>query len=106
MAGTFFGWRVVAVAFAVAVFSYGNAVYGPGVWLHALARERGWSLAFVSACTTLHFLASAAVAARLPALHARLGLARRPGWACSCLRPGVPAGPSPRRRGSCRLPPC
>ena len=36
MAGMFFGWRVVAAAFAVAVFAYGNAVYGPGVWLHAL----------------------------------------------------------------------
>jgi MFS family permease len=75
MAGTFFGWRVVAVAFSVAVFAYGIAVYGPGVWLHALALERGWSVAFVSACITLHFLAGATVAARLPALHARLGIA-------------------------------
>lgn len=53
----FFGWRVVAAA--VAVFAYGNAVYGPGVWQHVLTAERGWSVAFVSACVTLHFLASA-----------------------------------------------
>lgn len=74
MAGIFFGWRVVAAAFALAVFAYGNAVQGPGVWLHALTQERGWSVAFVSACTTLHFLASAAVVSRLPGLHARFGL--------------------------------
>jgi MFS family permease len=74
MAGMFFGWRVVAAAFAVAVFAYGNAVYGPGVWLHTLTAGRGWSVAFVSACVTLHFLASAGVTFRLPALHARLGV--------------------------------
>jgi MFS family permease len=74
MDGIFFGWRVVAAAFAVAVFTYGNGVYGPGVWLHALTGERGWSVAFVSTCVTLHFLTSAAVVSRLPALHARLGL--------------------------------
>ncbi|WP_207541018.1 hypothetical protein [Sabulicella rubraurantiaca] len=96
MAGTFFGWRVVAVSFAVAFLSYGCAVYGPGVWLHALVLERGWSVAFVSACITLHFLAGAAVASRLPALHTRLGVATTTrlglvvlaagcaGWASAC----------------------
>ena len=74
MGRAFFGWRVVAAAFAVAVFAYGNGVYGPGVWLHALTRERGWSVAFVSACVTLHFLASAATVSRLPQLHGRFGL--------------------------------
>jgi len=62
----FFGWRVVAAA--VTVFAYGDAVYGLGVWLHVLTAERGWSVAFVSACVTLHFLASAGVTFRLPAL--------------------------------------
>jgi MFS family permease len=89
MGGIFFGWRVVAAVFAVAIFAYGNAVYGPGAWLHALTRERGWSVAFVSACITLHFLASAAVVSRLPALHARLGLAAATrlglvAWAIGC----------------------
>ena len=98
MAGIFFGWRVVAAAFAIAVFAYGNAVYGPGVWLHALTRERGWSVAFISACVTLHFLASAAVVSRLPALHARLGLAAatRLGlavWAGGCAGWALAAAP-------------
>jgi MFS family permease len=73
MAGRFFGWQVVAAAFALAAFAWGIGFYGPGVWLHALTEERGWSVAAVSGAITLHFLASAAMVTRLPALHARFG---------------------------------
>lgn len=73
MAGGFFGWQVVAAAFALAAFAWGIGFYGPGVWLHALTAERGWPVAAVSGAITLHFLASAALVTRLPALHARLG---------------------------------
>jgi MFS family permease len=43
------------------------------VYLHALHAREGWPLSLISAAITLHFLASAAVVARLPALHARFG---------------------------------
>ncbi|MBR0680517.1 MFS transporter [Roseomonas eburnea] len=95
MTGGFFGWRVVGAAFGLAVFAWGIGFYGPGVWLHALTTGRGWSVAIVSAAITLHFLASAAIVARLPALHARFGpvvvtragivaaAAGAAGWACA-----------------------
>lgn len=73
MAERFFGWQVVAAAFALASFAWGIGFYGPGVWLHALTEGRGWSVAFVSAAITVHFLASAGLVTRLPALHARFG---------------------------------
>lgn len=73
MADRFFGWRVVAAAFALASFAWGIGFYGPGVWLHALAESRGWSVGLVSGAITVHFLASAALVTRLPRLHARFG---------------------------------
>jgi MFS family permease len=73
MAQRFFGWRVVAAAFALATFAWGIGFYGPGVWLHALAAGRGWPVALVSGAITVHFLASAALVTRLPVLHARFG---------------------------------
>ena len=73
MAERFFGWRVVGAAFVLAAFAWGIGFYGPGVWLHALTTGRGWSVTFVSAAITLHFLASAAMVARLPLLHSRFG---------------------------------
>ncbi|WP_372623781.1 MFS transporter [Falsiroseomonas sp.] len=71
----FFGWRVVAAAFAVAVFGWGFGFYGPPVFLHAVEAGRGWPLWLVSAAVTCHFLAGAAVVARLAALHRRFGVA-------------------------------
>lgn len=73
MAERFFGWQVVAAAFALATFAWGIGFYGPGVWLHALADGRGWPVALVSGAITLHFLASAALVTRLPGLLARFG---------------------------------
>ncbi len=70
----FFGWQVVAAAFAVAVFSWGINFYGPSVYLHALHAREGWPLSLISLAITLHFLASGLIVTRLPALHRRYGL--------------------------------
>ncbi|RYJ00816.1 MAG: MFS transporter, partial [Acetobacteraceae bacterium] len=70
----FFGWRVVAAAFVVAMFSWGINFYGPSVYLHALHAREGWSTSLIAAAITLHFLASGAAVTTLPRLHRRFGL--------------------------------
>ncbi len=72
----FFGWQVVAAAFVLALFAWGIGFYGPSVYVHALHAREGWPVALVSGAVTLHFLASALLVARLPALHRRWGLVR------------------------------
>lgn len=69
----FFGWQVVGAAALVAVLTWGIGFYGPGVFLHALTDGRGWSVTLVSAAISFHFLASAPLMLRLPALHRRFG---------------------------------
>jgi hypothetical protein len=70
----FFGWRVVSAAFTVAVLAWGVGFYGPSVFLHSLHEIRGWAVTTISAAITCHFLFSAGIVARLPALHRRFGL--------------------------------
>jgi MFS family permease len=70
----FYGWRVVAAAFTVAVFGWGLGFYGPPVYLDALIRSRGWSVATVSGAITVHFLIGVLVITNLPTLHRRFGL--------------------------------
>jgi hypothetical protein len=72
----FFGWKVTGGAFVLAVFGWGLGFYGPPVFLGVLHHTRGWSLGLVSAAITTHYLVGAALAAQLPVLHARFGLAR------------------------------
>jgi hypothetical protein len=43
----FFGWKVVAAAFVVAVFAWGIGFYGPPVFLHALHAGRGWPVSMI-----------------------------------------------------------
>ena len=74
MQASFFGWRVVAGAFILAVFGWGLGFYGPPIYLHAVQEERGWSVALVSGAATVHFLAGAVVVANLPRLYRRYGL--------------------------------
>src|ERR1700730_15124670 len=74
--GTFFGWRVVAGAFVLAVFGWGIGFSGPPIFLHAIQATRGWPLALVSTAVTAHFVIGAVAAANLPALHRRFGIAR------------------------------
>ena len=73
---TFFGWKVTGGAFVLAVFGWGLGFYGPPVFLGVLHETRGWSLGLISAAITVHYLVGSALAACLPALHARFGLAR------------------------------
>jgi MFS family permease len=70
----FYGWRVVAAAFALAVFGWGLGFYGPPVYLHAVREARGWSLALISTAVTVHFLFGAVVVANLPKLYGRFGV--------------------------------
>jgi MFS family permease len=71
----FFGWRIVAAAFVLAVFGWGLGFYGPPIYLHAVREARGWPLTLVSAAVTTHFLAGAITVANLPALYRRFGIA-------------------------------
>ncbi len=71
----FFGWKVVAAAFTLAVFGWGIGFYGMSVFLHALHQGRGWPVGVVSAAITWHYLSSAALITWLPAAYARFGVA-------------------------------
>lgn len=73
---TFYGWRVVAGAFVLAVFGWGIGFYGPPVFLQTVRATLDWPLALVSAAVTAHFLIGALAAANLPEIHRRFGLAR------------------------------
>lgn len=70
----FFGRRVVAAAFVLAVFGWGLGFYGPPVYLQSVREARGWSVVLVSSAVTLHFLVGAVVVANLPSLYRRFGL--------------------------------
>jgi len=69
-----FGRRVVRAAFTLAMLGWGIGFYGPPVFLHSVIQRTGWSLAWVSAAVTTHYLFGALVVARLPRLHARFGV--------------------------------
>jgi hypothetical protein len=73
-ARVFYGWRVVAGAFVLAIFGWGVGFYGPPVFLHAVREAHGWSLPLVSAAVTAHFVIGAIVVANLPVLYRRFGL--------------------------------
>jgi len=73
---TFYGWRVTAGAFVLAVFGWGIGFYGPPVWLGAVHAARGWSIALISAAVTTHFLLGAGVGACVPQLYRRFGASR------------------------------
>ncbi|WP_037164299.1 MFS transporter [Pseudorhizobium pelagicum] len=70
----FFGWRVVAATFVLAVFGWGVGFYGPPIYLQMVVQRTGWSVALVSAAVTLHFLVGAAVVANLPRLYRFAGI--------------------------------
>jgi MFS family permease len=68
-------WRVVWAAFVVAMFGWGVGFYGPGVYLAALHRVHGWSIATISLAITAHFLVSAVLITALPDAYHRFGVA-------------------------------
>ncbi|MFV0298468.1 MAG: MFS transporter [Hyphomicrobiaceae bacterium] len=71
----FYGWRVVAAAFVLALFGWGFGFYGPPVFLHAIHESRGWPISVISAAMTCHYLVGALTVACLPSLHARFSIA-------------------------------
>jgi len=73
---TFFGWRVTAGAFVLAIFGWGLGFYSLPIFLGTIRETRGWPLGTISGAMTLHLLVGSLMAARLPLLHARIGLAR------------------------------
>jgi predicted MFS family arabinose efflux permease len=68
------GWRVVWVAFVVAVFGWGVGFYGPAVYLPTLHQTRGWSLSAISVAITAHYLVSAVLITALPEAYRRFGV--------------------------------
>jgi MFS family permease len=71
----FYGWRVVAGAFTLAVFAWGLGFYGPPIYLQAVHEARGWSLGLVSTAISAHYLLGAVVVANLPRLYRHFGIA-------------------------------
>lgn len=63
-------------AAALAVCGWGLGFYGPPIYLHVIHASRGWPLGLVSAAVTTHYLVGALTVANLPAIYARLGIAR------------------------------
>lgn len=71
---SFFGRKVVAATFLMAVFGWGIGFYGPPIFMYAVIHRTGWSLALCSAAVTVHFLAGTLIVLNLPALYQRAGL--------------------------------
>lgn len=69
-------WKVVWVAFVVAVFGWGLGFYGPAVYLPTLHATRGWPIATLSMAITAHYLLSAVLIAGLPEAYRRFGVGR------------------------------
>jgi len=70
----FFGSKVVAATFLMAVFGWGIGFYGPPIFMYAVIQKTGWSVALCSAAVTVHFLAGTLVVVKLPVLYQRIGL--------------------------------
>jgi MFS family permease len=64
---------VVAVAFAVATFSWGLAFYSLGVYLVELNRRHGWPISFISFAFTAYYVAGGVLVTFVGDLFARFG---------------------------------
>ncbi len=67
------GWRVVPACFLVALFCWGFALYGHGVYLTELNRLHGWPTAWISGAITLFYLLTAALVVFVSDVIARFG---------------------------------
>jgi MFS family permease len=56
----YYGWRVVAVCFVAATFTWGFGVYGASVYLSQITTSLGWPVALVSGGVTAFYLSNAA----------------------------------------------
>ena len=60
-AGLYHGWLVVALAFLIAVFSWGLGFYGLGIYLVELRARFGWSAAEIATAITVYYILGAAL---------------------------------------------
>jgi MFS family permease len=60
-AGLYHGWLVVALAFLVAMFSWGLGFYGLGIYLVVLRDRFGWSAADIASAITVYYILGAAL---------------------------------------------
>jgi MFS family permease len=67
------GWKVVACAFLIAVFGWGFAFYGIGVFLAELVARHGWSTRTVATAVTLLYLLGAGGIAGIGTAFERFG---------------------------------
>src|SRR3954462_15273854 len=89
------GWRVVDGCFLMALFLFGFALYGHGVYLAELQRLNGWPAALISGASTLSLLLANIFATFTNELVARLGAKRvLPAGNCP---PGARRDPAPVR---------
>ncbi|HEX7053564.1 MAG TPA: MFS transporter [Burkholderiales bacterium] len=72
----FFGWKVVAAAFVVALFGWGFGFYGPSLYLAEISRRLAWPTSIVSAAITGYYLLGALGIALVGEAFARLGALR------------------------------
>lgn len=59
----FYGWWIVAALLVIAVMSWGLGIFGTGVYLHEIARTRGWSVGSISSAITVSVLLSSVASA-------------------------------------------
>jgi len=62
-ARVFYGWWMVAALLVIAVMSWGLGIFGIGVYLHAIAETRGWSVGAISSAITISVLLSSVASA-------------------------------------------
>jgi MFS family permease len=55
----YFGWRVVAALFVIAVLAWGFGFYGHAVYLAELQRLHHWPTSLIAAASTVYYLSSA-----------------------------------------------
>lgn len=70
------GWRAVLACFLMALFLFGFALYGQGIYLVELQRLNGWSPELISGASTLSFLISNILATFTSEFVQRLGAKR------------------------------
>ncbi|HEY4863100.1 MAG TPA: MFS transporter [Xanthobacteraceae bacterium] len=69
----YFGWRVVAALFLVAVAAWGFGFYGQGVYLAEFSRRFGWPVAAIAGASTVFYLVSAFLTVFISDALARFG---------------------------------
>ncbi len=67
------GWRVVFACYVAAVFCWGYALYGHGVYLTELNRLHGWPTSLIASATTGFYLLTAALVVFISDALTRLG---------------------------------